>query len=138
MESTSPMGATRTARCACGDLRVEATGEPIIVSVCHCLDCQRRSGSPFGAGAFYEKARVRVLGASTPFTRTADSENKATSFFCPRCGSTVYWESEGRPGIVGVAVGAFGDPGFPAPTRSVYEERKHPFVAFDCELTHIP
>ena len=42
---------TRIARCCCGSLRTEATGEPALVAACHCMECQRRTGSPFGAFA---------------------------------------------------------------------------------------
>ena len=49
--------------------------------------------------------------------------------FCPTCGSTVSYEIEAMPGLVAVAVGAFGDPLFPAPAFSVWEERKHEWIA---------
>jgi hypothetical protein len=51
----------------------------------------------------------------TQFARSSD-DGKAVAFrFCPVCGSTVYWEAERRPDLIAVAVGAFADPGFPAP-----------------------
>jgi hypothetical protein len=131
------MNKIRVAHCACGQLRAQAEGEPEIVSICHCLDCQRRSGSPFGAGAFYKTERVRVSGERKTFTRTGSEGRKATNSFCPQCGGTLYWEAEGRPGVIGIAVGMFGDPGFPAPARSVYEERMHSWLAFKVELEHI-
>ena len=37
------------ASCRCGQLRATATGEPTRVSVCHCVDCQKHSGSAFAA-----------------------------------------------------------------------------------------
>jgi hypothetical protein len=74
---------TRTAHCSCGALRVEVAGEPDAVVACHCGQCQRRTGSVFG-------------------------------------------------------VGAFGDSGFPRPTRSVWEEAKHGWVAFAHDLSHLP
>jgi hypothetical protein len=39
---------TRHAPCSCGRLRVEVDGEPARISVCHCLECQRRTGTAFG------------------------------------------------------------------------------------------
>jgi hypothetical protein len=42
---------TRIAHFCCGSLRGEATGEPVFVAACHCMECQRRTGSPFGAFA---------------------------------------------------------------------------------------
>jgi hypothetical protein len=132
------MNTIRVAHCMCGKLRAQVEGEPEIVSICHCLDCQRRSGSPFGAGAFFETSRVRLTGERKTFTRTVAEGRTVTNSFCPECGGTLCWEAEARPGRIGIAVGMFGDPGFPAPARSVYEERMHPWLAFNVELEHIP
>jgi hypothetical protein len=32
------------------------------------------------------------------------------------------------PDRIGVAVGAFADPAFPAPTQQVHEEQRHPWL----------
>jgi len=50
----------------------------------------------------------------------------------------VFWEADLRPDNIGVAVGAFGDRSFPRPTRSVWEETKHGWVAFAHDLPHLP
>jgi hypothetical protein len=52
----------------------------------------------------------------------------ATFTFCPVCGTTLLWRMAEAPDVVAVAVGAFADPRFPAPVRSVYEERAHDWV----------
>ena len=98
------------------------------VSVCHCLECQRRTGSAFGAQARWPEGRVVLTGESSTWQRTADSGHVASYRFCPRCGSTVAWVIEGWPGVVAVALGAFADPAFPPPRFSVYEHRKHPWT----------
>jgi hypothetical protein len=72
---------------------------------------------------------VTVSGEAKIWTRVADSGHRATYRFCPHCGSTIAYAIEGWPGIVAVPVGAFADPDFPAPRFSVYEHRKHPWVA---------
>lgn len=115
----------RIASCSCGQLRLACEGEPVRVSVCHCLECQKRTGSPFGAQARFARAGVTVDGRSSEWSRTGDSGTTATFHFCPTCGSTVYWDLLAMPDFVGVAVGAFADPGFPPPHVSVYEERQH-------------
>ncbi|MEX0645771.1 MAG: GFA family protein [Parvularculaceae bacterium] len=127
---------TRHAACACGRLKVETTGEPVRISICHCLDCQRRTGSAFGAQARFPSANVAIDGPYKEHVRTADSGAQATQCFCPTCGSTVFWPS--LPGFTSVAIGAFADPGFPAPTVSVYDERRHDWarLAGDASMTH--
>jgi hypothetical protein len=120
----------RNARCCCGSLRVEAAGEPASVVACHCGECQRRSGSPFGVGAYYERDQLRIVGPSTVYERAAGEGRKLRNHFCPTCGTNLFWELDARPNQIGVAVGGFVDPAFPAPTRSVWEERRHGWVAF--------
>lgn len=120
---------SRVATCSCGQLTVTCTGEPVRISVCHCLDCQKRSGSSFAAQARWPNERVEIAGEFREWSRTGDSGEVATFRFCPTCGSKVAYSHEGMPGITAVAVGGFADPAFPPPIYSVYEGRKHAWVA---------
>lgn len=122
---------SRIATCACGQLIAACIGEPIRISVCHCLNCQTRSGSSFAAQARWPDAAVRVTGEFKTWTRTNDSGSRADFRFCPVCGSTVFYVLDAMPGVIAVAVGAFADPAFPAPFYSVYESRKHGWVAIE-------
>lgn len=70
-----------------------------------------------------------MIGRFSEWSRVGDSGGRATFRFCPGCGSTVAYANDGMPGLIAVPVGAFADPDFPAPRFSVYEERKHPWVA---------
>jgi hypothetical protein len=129
---------TREAQCCCGQLRLTCEGEPVRIAICHCLDCQRRTGSVFGTAARFPRAQVtKIEGRSTSFTRTADSGNLLTFHFCPACGTTVYWEPARFPEVIVVAVGAFADPGFPPPRHSVYERRRHPWLETRLALEHL-
>lgn len=128
----------RIARCACGELQAALAGEPDFVVACHCLECQRRTGSVFGVGAYYSRASVTPTGPCRTYSRAGSSGRALHFHFCERCGSTVYWELELRPQHIGVAVGALGDPGFRAPIRSVWEKTRHPWVEFACELDGYP
>jgi hypothetical protein len=119
----------RQARCCCGALSALAEGEPAVVSLCNCIECQRRTGSPFGVGAYYEAAQVAVSGASSVYERHVE-ERRLRFHFCPTCGSTVYWQTANHPGRTGIAVGAFADPHFRMPDRSVFERTRHDWLDF--------
>jgi len=119
----------RVATCRCGQLRAMCVGEPVRVSACHCLDCQKRTGSAFAAQARWPDDRIEMTGEAKIWVRVADSGHRATYRFCPDCGSTVAYVIEGWPGVTAVPLGAFADPGFPAPGFSVYEHRKHAWTA---------
>lgn len=120
----------RKASCDCGQLALTCAGEPLSVSICHCRACQRRTGSAFGVQARYARDQVTISGPSSTYTRTGDSGGHVTFAFCPACGSTVHWTPSGMPEFVVVAVGAFADPSFPEPQRTVYEDRRHRWTGF--------
>jgi hypothetical protein len=134
---TSPAVMTRTAACSCGQLTAQVTGEPARVSICHCLACQRRTGSVFGAQARFAREQVAVSGTASEFVRFGDEGSRATFRFCPHCGATVYYTIADRPDMVAIPVGAFAEPGFPAPNVSVYEERMHPWVRLPAAIEHL-
>ena len=124
------------ARCSCGALTLTLPGPSKWVVACHCLDCQRRTGAPFGVGAFYAVEAVAISGPAKEFSRDAASGGKVRSYFCPNCGSTVYWKADNAPSLVGVAVGALANPNYPAPARSVFEQSKHDWVRIEGAVEH--
>jgi hypothetical protein len=84
----------------------------------------------FGIGTFWSPDQVKIEGNATRFVRTSERGGHVVCYFCPQCGSTVYWEiPDLRPGWLAVAGGAFCDPEFPTPTISVWERFKHDWVS---------
>jgi hypothetical protein len=129
----------REATCACGQLRIRLAGDPTLVSSCHCLACQRRTGGLFGSTSYFRRDQVvSIEGERRAFRRQGDSGRWLTFQFCPTCGSSVFWESEASPDMVSVAVGAFADPTFPPPVRTVWTTSKHDWFAFPGSLPHHP
>jgi hypothetical protein len=121
---------SRKARCHCGQLVHDCDGDPIKVSLCHCLDCQRRTGSTFSIAVFYERAHVSIAqGAPQSFQRQSASGFPVRFHFCGGCGSNVFWEPERLPHLIGVAAGAFADPALRCPEQSVWTKDKHAWVS---------
>jgi hypothetical protein len=129
---------SREAACSCGQLRLVAEGEPVRISMCHCLACQRRTGSAFGIQARFPSDHVRVPGRHSEHVRISDEEDRVvrTFHFCPDCGATVFFAGSESPDLVAVPIGAFADPSFPAPTVSVYEARRYPWLAVPEAMEH--
>lgn len=70
-----------TGGCLCGDVRIEAIGQPYRIGLCHCLDCRKHHGALFFAAAIFPEDAVTIRG------ETRDYEGR---HFCPRCGSSVF------------------------------------------------
>lgn len=73
-----------TGGCLCGNVRLVASGQPIRVGVCHCLDCRKHHGALFYAAAVFTKDAVTFNGETSDY---------AGRNFCPRCGSSVFAQS---------------------------------------------
>jgi len=116
---------THQASCRCGQLKATVAGEPIRMSVCHCLNCQKRSGSAFAAQARWPAEQVTIEGRLQSFEMSGDSGGAATFHFCPECGSDVFYKNSGADDQVAIPLGAFDDPYFLTPAFSIYENRKH-------------
>ena len=129
---------TRFASCSCGQLSAHVAGDPVRISIRHCLACQRRTGSVFGEQARFLREQVTISGKSTQYIRTGDEGSRATFHFCPHCGATVYYHVEGLEAYLTIPVGAFADPDFAAPTVSVYEVRMHDWVVPPDGAVHLP
>ena len=100
------------------------------VSVCHCLNCQKRSGSAFAAQARWPAEQVAIEGHSKSHVMVADSGNSATFHFCTECGTDVYYVNDGKfDGQIAIPLGTLDEPYSLQPRFSVWEDRKHEWVA---------
>jgi hypothetical protein len=126
----------RQAACSCGQLQVKAEGEASRISMCHCVECQRRTGSVFGIAARFPRTQTSVTGDSRTYERFSDHGEGRTFHFCPECGTTVYWTTATSPELVTIAVGTFADPRFSPPSASFFEARRHRWLALPETIEH--
>ena len=98
--------------CLCGAIRYRTIGEPIAATVCHCTFCQRRTGSAFSSPVLFRMDQVEFSGGTlTTYEHRSDESGRWLRMeFCPRCGTTLTWTAERRPGTRGIAGGTFDDP----------------------------
>ena len=98
--------------CKCGALRFRVAGEPMRVIACHCTTCKRRTGAAYGVGVYVgdEQVTFNAGERATHEFRSDESGRWLRNEFCTRCGTTVSWTLELRPGLRGMAAGCFDDP----------------------------
>jgi len=126
------------AQCQCGQLQAEVPGATGAVVACHCIACQRRTGSPFGVAAYWPDDQVVVSGEARRYVRPTALGGAFETFFCPDCGSTVYMRGTKNPGLTGVPIGAFVEPHDMAPIRSVWEQSRHDWVTIPTAVQRFP
>ena len=120
-----------TGRCHCGDIIVEGEVDPEKVSVCHCTDCQTRTGSAFGMGVPVSGDTFRMSGQPTTYLKTtADSGRPRLQAFCPKCGSSIYSTTpgEGQQAFYMVRVGLLAQRDQLTPKRQNWFRSARPWV----------
>lgn len=123
------MTATLEGRCACGAVRYRLASPPMFVHCCHCLDCQRQTGSAFVLNAIIEADRIRlVAGEPQPVLVPTDSGRPHDIYRCPAC-QTAMWSDYGRrPNYRFVRIGTLDDPAALAPDVHIFVRSKQPWV----------
>lgn len=110
--------------CLCGAVRFVAEGEPYRVGLCHCLDCRKHGGGPFGAFAIFPAGQVGFSGAAaTAYASSAHGRR----CFCSRCGSTVFCRDEGSDEVE-LHLGAFDEIDRFAPTYELWTIRRESWL----------
>lgn len=103
------------ARCCCGQLSLVIDAEIKRTSMCHCIECQRRTGSVFGVQTRVPVKSVKISGEYNIYSRGGDEEGSVDYRFCPKCGSTVFWKIDCYPDDYIVSVGALAGSELPSP-----------------------
>jgi hypothetical protein len=122
-------------RCACGEVRFSLTSRPMFTHCCHCLDCQRQTGSAFVLNALIETDRIVVTaGDPVPVAVPTDSGGPHDVYRCPTC-QTALWSDYGRrPALRFVRVGTLDDPSALAPDVHIFTRSKQPWVGLPPEV----
>ena len=102
--------------CLCGKVRFKASGLPLRVGLCHCLDCRKHHGAPFFAAAIFAQDAVQVSGKTSAYQGR---------HFCPTCGSSVFSESDGE---VELHLGAFDAPSQFSPEYELWTIRREDWL----------
>jgi hypothetical protein len=122
------MSVEREGGCACGKLRYRLVSEPMFIHCCHCLNCQRQTGSAFVVNLLIEADRVQVLaGAPQPVDAPRDDGSAQRIYRCPRCQVAIFSEY-GRSEVRFVRGGTLDDPTDIAPDVHIYTRSKVDWV----------
>ena len=115
--------------CSCGEVRYRLASAPMFVHCCHCLNCQKHTGTAFVINLLIEAARVELLsGSPQPITMPLNGGSPNRIFRCPTCQVAVWSEYGGRQQVLFVRGGTLDEPSAVAPDVHIYTRSKLPWV----------
>ena len=124
--------------CACGEVRYRLTSNPLFTHCCHCLNCQRQTGSAFVVNLLIEANRVKFLvGEPQPVDVPRSGGKKQRIFRCPRCQVAVFSRYT-RAGISFVRGGTLDDPSSVSPDVHIYTRSKLSWVVLPDSVPAFP
>ena len=117
----------REGGCTCGAVRYRLTAEPLFIHCCHCLSCQRQTGSAFVINLLIERDRVEVTGEPVRIDVPRDSGGEQKIYRCPRC-QVAMWSEYTFPHIWFVRGGTLDEPRGIEPDVHIFTRSKVDWV----------
>jgi len=125
--------------CLCGSVRYEYTGELNQATYCHCDACRKATGGPYTVGVLTRADALRIVsGRVKGYTTTADSGNKITREFCPKCGSPLFTKAHAHPGLVWLKAGSLDEPQSINPSYQTWTQCAVPWAYLKEDLPAFP
>ena len=124
--------------CLCGSVRFESRANPQAVAHCHCEDCRKSSGTGHCTHIMIPADGFTISGYVKFYDRPADSGNIISRGFCPNCGSAIYTQNSGMPGVVFPRASSLDDPNVVTPQVVVYASRAPAWDYVDQALPSFP
>jgi hypothetical protein len=123
------MSALREGGCACGSVRYRLASDPLFIHCCHCLSCQRQTGSAFAINLIVEADRLKLLSAAAePVEVSRDDGGTQRIFRCPSCQVAVFSEY-GRPELRYVRAGTLDLPSGVTPDVHIFTRSKVSWIS---------
>lgn len=114
--------------CACGEVRYRLMSEPLFVHCCHCLNCQRQTGSAFVINAIIETDRIELLAGEPERVDVPRGKTGMQQIFrCPTCQIALFSRYT-RASTRFVRAGTLDDPSRVTPDVHIYTRSKLPWV----------
>lgn len=116
--------------CHCGDITFEAEVDENKVILCHCLDCQKLSGTAFRSVVISEPNGLTFTkGKAKEYIKIAESGNKRAQGFCQNCGSAIYATSvEPANRVYGIRAGCIDQRSLLVPKSQIWHKSAVPWL----------
>jgi hypothetical protein len=105
--------------CLCDQIRYESDAEPLLTVLCHCINCQKNSGTAYSTNVAIPKGEITLQGEPSIYVDSSDTGNRVSRFFCPNCGSALLSKSDGLDLTI-LKAGTLDDTSWLTPTMEIY------------------
>jgi hypothetical protein len=128
--STSKPFPALTGSCVCNKIRYRLLTSPLYCYACHCIDCQKSTGSAFYLSLNIELYNLQVLSSTPPLFVSLEKKPGIIERHveCPQCHTTLWASSQLSEAIVDVSVGTLDFPSLMEPDCHIHVDSKLDWV----------
>lgn len=120
-----------TGRCACEELRYRLEALPLFTHACHCLDCQRRTGTAFSMTTIVMRDDLSITHGEAVAKQVSP---RSTAYSCATCNTTIYVASTAFPSTFILRPGTLDDPKVAAPQAHIWVRRKQAWLTLPKDI----
>ncbi|KGI78303.1 GFA family protein [Oleiagrimonas soli] len=111
---------THVARCFCGAVELEISGQPEGMGYCHCASCREWSAGPVNAFSLWPKDAVKVRKGQDKLAHYA-KHPRSVRYWCSTCGGHLFTEHP-EWGLIDVFAAVIEDFEFAPGVHANYQE----------------
>ncbi len=126
----------RAGRCLCGAVSFKLVTEPLATRICWCRDCQHLAANG-SVNLLVPADGLSFSGVLSEYTKTADSGDKVTRQFCPKCGTHLFAKSSNRPEFRVVRAGNLDEPSSIQPNMNIWVASAPGWACLDPALERV-
>ena len=122
--------------CKCGAVRFTTSAQPMRAMACHCSTCKKRTGAAYGVGVYFNESDVTISQGDLGIHEFhADTSGRwIRNEFCTKCGSTISWTLEMRPGLRAIAGGCYDDPNWFSIEVHIWTRSARPDMCYPADM----
>lgn len=133
------MPAPLTGSCLCGAIRYSVSVPVTDLRACHCVHCQKASGTAGSVNAVVPGSAFRITqGTPKRYAAKADSGRTLYRFFCGECGSPIYSQRSTGTEVLVVRAGTFDNAEDMKITANIWTRSARPWAYIDPESQQLP
>lgn len=124
--------------CLCGEISYEVTARLDRCYVCHCTDCQKRSGSAFAINVPAAASSLEVKGEPIALGQRRREGPPATVYFCASCLTRLYTFNPAYTGFVMLRGGSLDQAFALDPSAHLWIKSKQAWVVIPDGVIALP
>lgn len=114
--------------CICGEVRYRVR-QPQVVLICHCRNCQQRSGSAYAMSMLTYRADFEVLSGETLSRDLPGGSGELhRQHICPHCFTRTHTEMLAYPDVINVRPGTLDDAAAVKPIAQIWTSLAQPWA----------